>query len=130
MLRKRAGNPVVIPGENAITRQIESELEDYFSGNSLQFSTPVYLTGSPFQKSVWKAVREIPPGETRSYSDIANSLENPSTFRAVATAITVNQLAIVVPCHRVVYGNGAVSDYKGGNVRKEWLLAHESKCKN
>ncbi len=81
--------------------------------------------GSPFQKSVWRALGEIPYGETRSYADVAATVGKPSAMWAVAQANGANQLVLVVPCHRVVRANGALGGYGGGITRKEWLLEHE-----
>ncbi|OAB40100.1 bifunctional transcriptional activator/DNA repair enzyme AdaA [Paenibacillus glacialis] len=117
----------IIPGITEPIQSIESELNEYFDGTLTVFTTPISLLGSPFQKSVWEQLTKIPPGETRSYSDIAVSLGKPTAFRAVAQANGANQLAIVIPCHRVINANGDLGGYGGGLTRKEWLLHHEKK---
>ncbi len=122
-------NAAIIPGNTAITRSIETELMQYFEGQLTEFKTPIYLLGSPFQKSVWESLRRIPSGETRSYSELAASIQRPTAFRAAARANGANQLAIVIPCHRVVQSNGGLGGYAGGLNRKKWLLEHEYKLK-
>jgi len=115
----------IIPGITEPIQSIESELTQYFDGKLTEFATPISLLGSPFQKSVWEQLMKIPPGETRSYADIAVSLGKPTAFRAVAQANGANQLAILIPCHRVINSNGDLGGYGGGLTRKEWLLYHE-----
>lgn len=106
---------------------IESELAHYFDGVNMIFKTHVHLIGSPFQKRVWEELRKIPPGKTRSYLQIAQLLKKPTACRAVAQANGANQLAIIVPCHRVINTNGELGGYGGGVARKRWLLEHEKK---
>jgi len=124
-LRKRQ-NAAVIPGRTEITHSIERELAAYFSGALRQFKTPLAFTGSDFQKSVWVALGKIPYGTTCSYTELARSLGKASAARAVATANGANQLAIIVPCHRVVNMNGQLGGYGGGLARKKWLIDLES----
>jgi len=117
----------IVPGITAPIRQIEQELHEYFEGRLTVFTTPLALLGSSFQQQVWEQLMKIPPGETRSYGQIAITLERPSAFRAVARANGANQLAIVIPCHRVINANGELGGYGGGLTRKEWLLQLEKK---
>ncbi|ANY66697.1 cysteine methyltransferase [Paenibacillus sp. BIHB 4019] len=123
-LRKRTKS-AIIPGTTAAIQSIERELALYFDGKLTEFKTPLFLLGSPFQQSVWAQLVKIPPGETRSYSDIAAALGKPTAFRAVAQANGANQLAILIPCHRVINSNGELGGYGGGLSRKNWLLQHE-----
>ncbi|MGG4145162.1 trifunctional transcriptional activator/DNA repair protein Ada/methylated-DNA--[protein]-cysteine S-methyltransferase [Paenibacillus algorifonticola] len=123
-LRKRTKS-AIIPGTTASIQSIERELALYFDGKLTEFKTPLFLLGSPFQQSVWAQLVQIPPGETRSYADIAVALEKPTAFRAVAQANGANQLAIIIPCHRVINSNGELGGYGGGLSRKNWLLQHE-----
>lgn len=115
----------VIPGRTPVTGSIERELAHYFAGTLIRFQTPLARLGSPFQRAVWVELEKIPPGETRSYSDIAAAMGQPSALRAVAQANGANQLAIVIPCHRVINADGELGGYGGGLCRKQWLLAHE-----
>jgi len=125
-LRKKMKLPI-IPGKPNPAKQIETELEAYFSGKIQEFKTPLFLIGSPFQKRVWEELQKIPRGDTRSYAEIAKAIGKPSAFRAVALANGANQIAIVIPCHRVINSNGDLGGYGGGIKRKEWLLKHERK---
>ena len=81
--------------------------------------------GTPFQQRVWAALREIPPGTTKTYGQLAAELGNPAASRAVGLANSLNPVAIVVPCHRVIGSNGKLTGYAGGLDRKQWLLRHE-----
>lgn len=119
----------IIPGCTQPIRSIERELSQYFEGELTEFKTPLFFLGSFFQKQVWEALKKIPHGETRSYSDIAKAVGRPTAFRAVAQANGSNQLAIVIPCHRVINANGDLGGYAGGLTRKEWLINHEKKRK-
>lgn len=117
----------VIPGKTRPIDSIRGELDQYFKGTLKDFHTPIQTIGSPFQKSVWLELSNIPFGETRSYFDIAKALNNPGAVRAVGSANGANQIAIVIPCHRVINIGGKLGGYGGGIDRKEWLLAHEKK---
>lgn len=115
----------ILPGPHRYLDQIEGELQDYFEGRSLAFRTPIAMGGSDFQRAVWKALLEIPPGETRSYADIAAAVRKSAAVRAVGRANGDNPLCLVVPCHRVIGADGTLTGYGGGLWRKQWLLAHE-----
>lgn len=119
------GKVVIVPGRTDPIDSIDSEIQAYFAGTLKNFETPVHLQGSDFQKSAWEALRKIPYGHTRSYSDQAQALGKPSAIRAVANANGANQLAVIVPCHRIVRSNGDLGGYGGGVERKQWLLDHE-----
>lgn len=123
-LRKKT-NSTIILGETAPILSIEKELNLYFKGKLKEFKTPLNFLGSPFQKQAWTALKKIPYGETRSYLEQAKSINAPYAFRAVARANGANQIAIVIPCHRVINANGALGGYAGGLTRKQWLLQHE-----
>ncbi len=116
---------IIIPGHTRAVFSIENELKKYFQGNLKEFKTPIWLLGSPFQQQVWDELKKIPFGETRSYSEIAKSIGKPSAVRAVAHANGSNQLAIIIPCHRVINANGKLNGYAGGLHRKKWLIDHE-----
>ncbi|MBE1445314.1 bifunctional transcriptional activator/DNA repair enzyme AdaA [Paenibacillus sp. OAS669] len=122
---RRKTKSAVIPGSTPPIDSIERELRDYFEGKLTEFKTPVKLIGSPFQKKVWEQLQKIPPGQTTSYGNLASAIEKPSAIRAVAQANGANQLAIVIPCHRVINSNGELGGYGGGISRKQWLLDHE-----
>ncbi len=98
------------------------ELEEYFSGNRRDFSLPLDLRGTDFQLKCWRALLDIPYGETRSYRDIAQAIAHPHAFRAVGMSNNRNPIAIVVPCHRVIASNGSLCGYGGGLDIKRKLL--------
>jgi AraC family transcriptional regulator of adaptative response/methylated-DNA-[protein]-cysteine methyltransferase len=113
---------VFVPGTNPLLTRTEAQLADYFSGLLRNFDLPLEMVGTPFQRSVWDALRQIPHSETRSYADLARAVGRPAAVRAVGTANGANALAIVVPCHRVVGADGALVGYGGGLWRKQRLL--------
>lgn len=123
-LRRRTRS-AIIPGYTAPLRSIERELVEYFDGKLTVFQTPLRLLGSPFQTEVWGRLLQIPAGQTSSYGEIAATMGRPTAYRAVAQANGANQLAIVIPCHRVINANGELGGYGGGVSRKQWLLNHE-----
>ena len=116
----------IIPGRNAIIDSIEDELCSYFAGDLKIFKTPVHMMGSPFQQKVWQELMNIPYGETRSYLAQAEAIAKPTGFRAVANANGANQLAIIIPCHRIIRANGELGGYGGGIERKQWLINLEN----
>ncbi|MET0205193.1 MAG: trifunctional transcriptional activator/DNA repair protein Ada/methylated-DNA--[protein]-cysteine S-methyltransferase [Casimicrobiaceae bacterium] len=116
-LRARA-----LPGNHRYLDQIERELGEYFEGTRRAFETPVALTGSDFQSRVWNALLESPPGETCSYAELARRIGQPQAVRAVGRANGENRLSIIVPCHRVIGADGALTGYGGGLARKQKLL--------
>ena len=120
-------NSVIIPGTTAPIKLIEKELKDYFEGKLKDFKTPIALLGSPFQKSVWQTLQKIPFGKTISYKALAKIMGRPNAYRAVASANGANQLALIIPCHRVININGELGGYGGGLARKKWLIEHEAK---
>ena len=98
------------------------ELKEYFDGKRKNFTVPFDYHGTEFQVAVWNALCEIPFGETKSYSDIANHINKPAAVRAVGAAIGANPVLISVPCHRVVGKNGSLTGYRGGLEMKTQLL--------
>lgn len=103
------------------------QLDAYFAGELREFHLPLSPHGTAFQNEVWKALREIPYGETRSYAAIARRIGRPTAVRAVGAANGRNPLAIVVPCHRVIGADGSLTGYAGGLERKHALLALEAR---
>ncbi|GIQ69035.1 methylated-DNA--[protein]-cysteine S-methyltransferase [Xylanibacillus composti] len=102
-----------------------TELAEYFNGQRTTFSLPLDLRGTPFQQAVWRALCEIPYGQTRAYADIAREVGRPEAVRAAGAAIGANPIWIVVPCHRVIGKNGALTGYRGGLDLKRRLLQLE-----
>lgn len=103
-----------------------TQITEYIEGSRKQFTMPFDYQGTPFQLAVWDALCEIPYGETKSYSDIAQQIQKPAAVRAVGTAIGANPVLITVPCHRVIGKNGALTGYRGGLEMKTKLLELES----
>ena len=114
---------------SALTKRAISQLEEYFSGTRKSFDLPLEINGTEFQLKVWKALCNIPYGETRSYKDIAEKIGNPKAVRAVGGANNKNKLMIVVPCHRVIGADGSLTGYAGGIEVKKKLLELEKKYK-
>ena len=123
---QRTGLPI-LPGRNSILDQAATDLERYFEGARSTFDTPITLWGTDFQRGVWNALLTIPVAETWSYKELAVAVDNPPGVRAVAQANGANQLAIIVPCHRVIQSDGKLGGYGGKLWRKQWLLDHEKK---
>lgn len=98
------------------------QLDEYFSGHRQSFSLPLDLRGTDFQLKCWRALLDIPYGETRSYRDIAQAIAHPHAFRAVGMSNNRNPIAIVVPCHRVIASDGSLCGYGGGLDIKRKLL--------
>jgi O-6-methylguanine DNA methyltransferase len=101
------------------------ELEEYFAGRRREFTFPLDLRGTEFQVKCWRALLDIPYGETRTYADIARAVKQPLGFRAVGLANNRNPIAIVVPCHRVIASDGTLCGYGGGLDVKRKLLELE-----
>ncbi|MEM1261014.1 MAG: trifunctional transcriptional activator/DNA repair protein Ada/methylated-DNA--[protein]-cysteine S-methyltransferase [Pseudomonadota bacterium] len=112
-------------GEHAATEQIRAELGNYFAGRGCRFETPLCLGGTPFSRTVWRALIDIPAATTTSYGQLATQIGQASATRAVARANGANTLAIVIPCHRVIGADGSLTGYGGGTWRKQWLIEHE-----
>lgn len=105
-----------------LTAQAVQELTEYFAGMRKSFSVPLDLQGTAFQQQVWRELRNIPWGETRSYSEIAQAIGRPRAVRAVAQAIGKNPCLILVPCHRVLGRDGSLTGFSAGLALKESLL--------
>ena len=114
--------PSNVPAGHKVIRQ----LEEYFDGKRKTFDVPLALRGNPFQLSCWNALREIAYGETRSYSEIARVIGRPAAVRAVGAANGANPIPIIIPCHRVIGSNGALTGFGGGLDVKRRLLDFEA----
>ncbi len=126
--RSLAGLPYnlrVSDADHALFRRVESELAAFFAGANSGPGAPAIpldLRGTSFQVAVWKALLEIPGGETRTYAEIAGAVGKPAAVRAVGSAIGRNPVSLLVPCHRVVRTGGGLGGYGGGLWRKQYLL--------
>jgi methylated-DNA-[protein]-cysteine S-methyltransferase len=116
----------VPPGSHPLIDEAIRQLEEYFERRRRRFDLPLDLHGTGFQARVWKALLEIPYGETRSYGELASKLGMAGAARAVGAANGSNPVAIVVPCHRVIGSGGRLTGYGGGLDRKKFLLDLES----
>lgn len=115
----------IIPGNNRHFSMLTQQLNEYFEGSRKKFTVPLFMPGTKFQQKVWHALQQLPFGETRSYKQQAIDIGSPDAIRAVANANGMNRIALLVPCHRVIGENGAMTGYGGGIWRKQWLLQHE-----
>jgi methylated-DNA-[protein]-cysteine S-methyltransferase len=113
--------------ETRLIREAYQQLRAYFDGKLFEFTLPLAPKGTDFQQSVWRALREIPYGETASYKDIAIRVGNPNAVRAVGMANNRNPIAIVIPCHRVIGSNGQLVGYRSGLENKRLLLELEAR---
>ncbi|HEY4014107.1 MAG TPA: methylated-DNA--[protein]-cysteine S-methyltransferase [Polyangiaceae bacterium] len=124
-LEGRAGSDVA-PRRASNPAGLTAAFRAYFAGDLRALDGVVaFAEGTEFQCAVWRALREIPCGETRSYMQIARRIGQPAAVRAVGLANGANPINIVVPCHRVIGADGSLTGYGGGIRRKRWLLAHE-----
>jgi methylated-DNA-[protein]-cysteine S-methyltransferase len=114
-----------LPEGHALLTVACQQLDEYFAKTRTRFDLPLKPQGTLFQQSVWQALLQIPYGETRSYGAQAKALGDEKAVRAVAAANGQNPIGIVIPCHRVIAANGALTGYAGGLDRKAWLLRHE-----
>ncbi len=115
------------PVENMVTQVVCNQLDEYFSGRRQTFDFTFEQQGTPFQSKVWELLYNIPYGKTISYMQLAKRYGDVKAIRAVASANGKNNLAIVVPCHRVIGSNATLTGYAGGLWRKRWLLDHEAR---
>ncbi len=120
-----------VVAETALIKEAARQLNEYLDGNRKTFDIPLALEGTPFQKAVWKALTDIPYGQTRSYREIAESIGCPKACRAVGMANNKNPATIFVPCHRVIGSNGNLVGYAGGmDIKKRLLELERSVMKN
>ena len=127
---ERASRDAVLREEAATTADSVldlacEELDRFFAGELREFSVPVSPPGTEFQRSVWRALQQIPYGTTRSYGQIARSIGRPAAVRAVGAANGQNPICIIVPCHRVIGADGSLTGFGGGLERKSFLLGLE-----
>lgn len=124
LLKKRFGKFSF--SEKSPYKGIENKLMAYFDGCFTALDDINYsLGGTPFQRDVWQALTNIPAGSTWSYKKLAKEIGRPKASRAVGYANSLNPIAIIIPCHRVIAASGALAGYSGGIERKKWLLEHE-----
>lgn len=115
-------------GRHAPIRQVKHELEEYFAGKRRRFTVKVAPRGTPFQRAVWKAIAGVGFGRTIPYAELARRAGRPGSARAAGAATGRNPIGIIVPCHRIVGSNGALTGYAGGLAKKRALLALEGRA--
>jgi AraC family transcriptional regulator of adaptative response/methylated-DNA-[protein]-cysteine methyltransferase len=125
-LQDRFPQARLIGGDAAFERLV-AQVVGLVETPAIGLDLPLDVRGTAFQQRVWQALREIPPGRTASYSDIAQRIGAPTAIRAVAGACAANALAVAIPCHRVVHSDGTLSGYRWGVERKRALLEREAK---
>jgi O-6-methylguanine DNA methyltransferase len=124
VLQRRLERPLV-SGRHPLIARLQIQLDGYFAGRRAGFDLPLIAPGSPFQQRTWATLRQIPPGSTLSYEELARDAGRPGAQRAAGTANGANRIAIVIPCHRVIRKSGELGGYGGELWRKAWLLDHE-----
>lgn len=113
--------------EHKLLHLCVKQLDEYFEGQRKQFTLPLNQDGTEFQAKVWNLLSKIPYGKTISYNELAKQYGDVKAIRAVASANGKNNIAIIVPCHRVIGSDHSLVGYAGGLWRKKWLLDHEAK---
>ena len=116
-------------GETPLIKEAKLQLDEYFAGNRKLFSIPISPQGTPYAKKIWELLRAIPYGQTQTYKQIAEKAGNPGAARAVGLACNKNPIALLIPCHRVIGSNGALTGYRGGLDVKRALLELEGRRK-
>ncbi|NVJ65118.1 MAG: methylated-DNA--[protein]-cysteine S-methyltransferase [Gammaproteobacteria bacterium] len=114
-----------IEASNTIIEKCYQQLTEYFEGKRREFDLPLSASGTTFQQQVWRTLTQIPFGKAWSYGELAQAIGNKNASRAVGAANGKNPISIIVPCHRVIGANGALTGYAGGLTAKQWLLKHE-----
>ncbi|MEO8962862.1 MAG: methylated-DNA--[protein]-cysteine S-methyltransferase [Ginsengibacter sp.] len=129
--QKNSGdNEIHNSSDSVVLEECGKQLDGYFAGKRKTFEIPLKQKGTLFQETVWNELAKIPYGKTVSYLHVAKMIGNPKSIRAVGTTNGRNNIAIVIPCHRVIGSDGSLTGYAGGLWRKKWLLDHENKFGN
>lgn len=117
--------------DSLLLDRLQAQLMEYFAGKRQEFDLPIAPNGTDFQKSVWNTLRSVPYGETRTYGHIATQVGNPKASRAVGGACGKNPILLLIPCHRIVGGDGSLTGFsaEGGTAVKQQLLTHEQRHK-
>jgi methylated-DNA-[protein]-cysteine S-methyltransferase len=122
--------PVENGSSHPLIQKCAAQLQEYFEGKRKIFDLPLQQQGSAFQQNVWTQLLKIDYGKTVSYLELSKRIGDVKAIRAVGTTNGKNQIAIIVPCHRVIGSDGSLTGYAGGLWRKKWLLEHEGKFAN
>ncbi len=114
------------PGKSTVLEQLKTALEQYFRREITEFNLPLLTVGSAFQKTIWKALQQVPYGKTESYGELAKRAGHPEAVRAVGSANGANAISILIPCHRIIGSSGTLGGYAGGLHAKKKLLELEA----
>jgi methylated-DNA-[protein]-cysteine S-methyltransferase len=127
LIRVELGKKAKPEGTAKVLTTAKKQFEDYFAGKLTRFSLPLEVSGTEFQKAVWKEIGKLPAGKTMSYGEIAAKLGKPLASRAVGAAVGANPTPLVVGCHRILGSTGKITGFTGGDgiKTKAWLLTHE-----
>lgn len=117
-----------IEQDDEVLQKTRKQLDEYFDCKRKEFTIPIRMVGTDFQKNVWHALMKVPYGTTLSYLQLAKTIHKKQAVRAVANANGANALALIIPCHRIIGNNGELTGYGGGLVLKKRLLALEQDC--
>ncbi len=120
-------NAQVVYGKTPLIERVVTQLDEYFKGVRRDFDLPLVMMGTDFQQRVWQELQLVPYGITISYSQLAERIGKPHAVRAVASACRANAMSIIIPCHRVIGYDGAITGYAGGVDAKRFLLKSEAK---
>ncbi len=123
----KAGFDPIPVKEHPVLSQTKQELDEYFAGQRTRFDIALHFVGTKFQRAAWNALLGIPYGETRSYEQQAQAIENPKAVRAIGRANGQNPISIIVPCHRVIGKSGKLTGYASGLENKKYLIELEKK---
>lgn len=126
LLEIKAADKIEINNSNDICLLTKKQLEEYFNKKRKKFTIPIKLNGSTFQNKVWKEISKISYGQTISYQNLANQINNPKAVRAVASAVGANKLIVIIPCHRIIGTNNALNGFVLGVNNKIKLLEIEN----
>ena len=122
-VNNRGGATEVSP----LLERCKTQLAEYFAGRRREFSLPLVLEGTEFQRRIWRQLLTIPYGSTTSYGELARALgKKQRAAQAVGGAVGRNKITLIIPCHRVIGSDGSLTGYGGGLARKKWLLEHEN----
>ena len=121
------GMNIVDNAQHPVLKEALQQLREYFAGTRTKFTVKLDLKGTEFQVDAWKALAKVPYGKTWSYAQQAASIGRPTATRAIGAANGRNPVVVILPCHRIIGANGALTGFGGGLPVKEWLLAHEQR---
>lgn len=123
---KKINDPEIYKPNSKTMKKVISQLNEYFNKNRKQFDIPLELSGTQFQRNIYKTLSKVDYGKSISYKELAEKSGHPKAYQAVGTALKKNKIGIIIPCHRVIKSDGKLGNYSGGKWRKEKLLKLEN----